>query len=344
MTNIILPWPGGTPPAPWQKVVGLNGRHIRCTATVAQALGTGGALQHYHNVINFVCGYNPQSGPQYQSWGSLECSKRHNNHPLASSSVSVGTNNPPYQEFELIYMDAAVWESQVRKFPRDALLLSDALLDWASVQRYTSADGRLVKIGASPGVTGGQASVSHSVSLSLGNSPGVLQPSAGSTTGSYDAYRDHAHSSNANSDEKTTMPRRVQTCLYQVIAQTDMALAGVIAFFDGQPSSRWDIMSAWDACFIESAHTEANVTGSSTHPHTGLSGTSGTGQTYGRTPNYVGDGGAAFGYKSHVHLWTADLSEVNHEPEYVNLVAAKLNETLFPGKTVTGAQLIGPLW
>ncbi len=346
MTNIILPWPGGTPASPWQKLTAYNGRHIRCTATVAQALATGGSPTHPHAVVNFQCGYNDENGAYVLA--GVDCSRRHNNHQLASSSCTTGNNNPPFQEFELIYMDAALWEIQERRFPQNAILLSDAIINWAMVQRYTPPDGRLMKIGESPGSQGGQANVGHSVSVALGPSSGTLVNRQGTINqGNRDAYTTsgHSHTGNANSDEKTTMPKRVQTRLYQVIAQTDMALAGVIAFFDGQPSANWSIMSAWDACFIESAHSEANITGNSVHGHTGVGGTSSARSPANRrNPTYPREDGQPLGYYNHTHPWSADLQESNHEPEYVNLVPAKLLETLFPQKLVAGAQLIGPLW
>jgi len=347
MTNIILPWPGGVPEAPWQKVVGLNGRHIRCTATAGQALGLGGALQHEHPVINFLLGYGTNVSAEYES-GSNVFMQRHNNHTRGTTTGLTATNDPYYQEFELIYMDYLTWEAQVRRFPTGSLLLSEAVLDWAEVQRYASPDGRLMKMGASPGSQGGRGTIGHSVTVALNSAMGpTFAALMGTPSTTVNRDQDHPHPAGAAavSSEASAMPARVQTRFYQCLAQTAKALQGSICFFDGQPSALWSIMSGWDGRFIESANSNATLTGTSIHGHNGLSGTSGAGASWIRSLKKQWPiGSNYFSLPNHTHPWTLDLQAVSHEPEYVNLVAAKLLQTLYPGNKATGAQLVGLAW
>ncbi len=336
MTNIILPWPGGTPPAPWQKVTGLDGRYLRCTAAVDQALGLGGSTYHEHPVINFVLGYGTNTQAETET-GSNVFMLRHNNHTRGTTTGLTATNDPLYQEFELIYMDAAAWEVQERRFPEGAILLSEAVLEWAEVQRYTPCDGRIIKIGSTPGSQGGRSAAGHSVSVALNSAmgPTATYLMGGSpypyTTVNSDKDHPHPAGSAVNSSQETTMPARIQTRFYQCLVDTIQALQGAICFFDGQPpSANWSIMSGWDGRFIESQNSNATPTGTSSHGHTGLSGTSGAGASNSRSlRKNMPSGSNYFSIPNHAHPWSLDLQAVIHEPEYVNLVAAKLNKTLY---------------
>jgi hypothetical protein len=254
----------------------------------------------------------------------------HNCHPLGTNSVVSSNNDPVYYTFQLIYMDLATWEASERRVPRDALFLSEsAITNWTEVARYSSSDGRLIKI-ATAGASGGNSTHNHTVNIALGTcDPKELAAPTPPTENERSDYA-HGHASTASTSPSTTiLPKRVQTRIYKASQLTTKVNAGMICFVDDSVSAYWDIVN-WSDCFIECADVNATIVGSSSHGHAGGSGISASFTDSYQIASYAGDEG----YKplrdaSHSHPYSYDLSSVNHEPLYVNLVPVKLNTTLY---------------
>ena len=177
-----------------------------------------------------------------------------------------------------------------------------------------------------PRIYRGSSTESHSVSLSLG-SGGVSSSDGYLTTAGGEIYAQHTHGFGTTaSSSVSTKPLRVQLRHYQVSSLTNIALAGSIVFMDGQPSNNWSIAS-YDSCFVESQNSDATITGSSTHNHTGQSITPAA-STQGYKNTQTPQGSITVAAPHHTHSPTFDLDTQNHEPPYVNLVPAQLNTTL----------------
>ncbi len=350
MTKLICGYLGLSDPYPFQYLTGYAGKRIKCTATAALALTEGGSPTHPHVVINFDLDYSTgRTIPKHLGSNDGNVEKRHKSHSRGPTSVTSGDNNPLSIHFSLIWIDLSYWEAYVRRFPENTVLLSDVLLDWAEVERYSTADGRLMMIGSTPGTLQGEATEGHDVTIALNsfdtNSGYSTFYQSGSSGSYYRVPGSHSHTSGApaKSTAESTMPARIRTRILKTLSLTTKALQGIICFFDDTPSANWSIMTGWDGRFVESYNSDATAIGSSVHGHEEISGTSGgPSSTTGR--KVYGDTEANLAYNNHVHPWICDLEESNHEPEYVYLVPAKLLTTLTTIGSEAAPQLIGPLW
>lgn len=325
MTNLMAFWSGGTPPSPWQKVTTWDGKYLRFGNTYSQHGTTGGSATHYHTTTNWSVGNNSTSS-QYTEIGSVSKLKAHTHAAPASPTVASANNDPLYYTLELIYMDLAEWESSERRFPQGTIVLSDAVISWSPVARFTSADGKLIKLGTA-GSTGGSNTASHTVTGNLqDNSSGV---SLDNFMQQWSAPNNvsHGHAISATSSAKTTLPKHVRTRLYRFTETSDRAEAGIICFVDNTPTAKWTLID-WSDCFLYSSDGNPNTQGVSTHNHTGVSCTS-SGYTATASAVIYGENSAAVAANPHTHNVTFDLATANHEPPFVNLVPVKLTTTLY---------------
>ena len=236
MTNIFFFSAGNSDPR-FTKITTMDGRHPKCTDSASNHGITGGNATHSNTPSVISVGYSDGVAPVSPN-GDWVLMDQHNNH-VGSPSTGAANNDPPFYGLELIYMDLTEWENTVRSLPTNAVVLSESALSWDEVVRLSDCDGKIVQIGTA-GATGGQATRKHTASCSLSS----VSPPAGQ----YNAYGDyntdvianqaHGHAAgSADTDEKTTLPKHVTTRFYKANAKTSMALAGMVAFADGTPSS-----------------------------------------------------------------------------------------------------------
>lgn len=325
MTNLMAFWGGGTPPSPWQKLTTWDGKYLRFSSTYSQHGTTGGSATHYHTTTNWSVGNNSTSS-QYTEIGSVSKLKAHTHAAPTSPTVANANNDPLYYTLELIYMDLAEWESSERRFPSGAIVLSDAVISWSAVARFTAADGKLIKLGTA-GSTGGLDTASHTVTGNLHDGSSGVSLDNFMQQWSAPNNVSHGHTVSAMSSAKTTLPKHVRTRLYSFTETSDRAEAGIICFVDNTPTAKWTLID-WSDCFLYSSDENPNTQGVSTHNHTGVSCTS-SGYTATAPAVIYGENSTAVSVNPHTHNVTFDLATANHEPPFVNLVPVKLNTTLY---------------
>lgn len=327
MSNVYCFWKGGAPPAPWAKRTYWDGSYVKLSNNIGSHGVTGGAGNHTHpgatNWSISTCG----SGGDTVTSGSTGMLSPHTHNAPASVTVSSANNDPSYYCLELIYTDYDTWENTDRTLPQGAVILSQAAIaGWTGISRFTSADGRLIKLGTA-GTTGGRNEHTHDVTATLpsgGVSTGVLTSNLRTVA----KYVAHTHTISVTTAAKSIWPRHVKTRLYQADTATDRVEAGAILFFDTTPSSNWELASStFNDCFLCPNDENPTVYGVSTHDHTSLTGTSssynsGNISPFGSNPQVNG------AVQPHSHTFSFALTSANHEPEYVYLVPYRLKNTL----------------
>lgn len=327
--NVYCFWKGGTVPSPWSRKTYWDGSYVKLSNTQANHGVTGGASNHSHSTAsNWSIGQS-SGGVQIVS-GSITCMSPHT-HPAPSSvTVSSSNNDPSYYTLELIYTDYDTWEKTYRTLPAGAVILSQSALntsDWTQISRFTSADGKLIKLGTANS-TGGRDEHTHDVSGTLG--------SGGSSVGGYGpfhqahpaSYVAHTHTFSVTTSSKNHWPKHAKTRLYQVNTTTDKTMAGAILFFDQAPSSNWELASSsFNDCFLCSNNESVTVYGTNTHDHLSIAGTSSSYDS--GTRNVYSSEEVSCSGNPHTHSFSFSLNSVNHEPPYVYLVPYRLKNTLF---------------
>lgn len=327
MSNVYCFWKGGSPPSPWAKKTYWDGRYVKLSNTQGNHGVTGGNGSHTHSgSTNWSIG-SCGSGGDVVTTGGTSMMTPHTHSAPSSVNCTNANNDPTYYCLELIYTDYDTWENTDRTLPQGAVILSQAAItDWSSISRFTSADGKLIKLGTA-GTTGGRNEHTHDVSGTLpsgGSYTGVLVTNLGTVA----KYLAHTHTFSVTTAGKSIWPKHVKTRLYQVDSATDRVVEGTILFFDGTPSSNWEsATSTFNDCFLCPNDENPTVYGSSTHDHTSLTGTSSSynsGNIYPFRSAPEVQGAA----QPHSHSFSFALTSANHEPEYVYLVPYRLKNTL----------------
>jgi hypothetical protein len=323
MTKLYVLGTHIVPPSPWTNETGFSNRHVRTCETPGDTGTVVISSPHSHSVASSTVG---SSG----YWGEGECESgpsgraiEHDNHALAATFSSEALT-PPYYGMALWSVDLAIWEAALRKFPTGAILLSDSQISDAELTRVSDADGRLIRIGT-PGAIGGSSTHTHTVDGSLS----YIDPYVETLDGDGDYYVNrypHSHTISGATGASTLLPARVQTRLYRAISATTRAAAGVICFVDGTPSSNWEAV-AWGQRCIESANSNATLTGVDTHNHSFAGTSSSVFSGSERRLNWWG-----WGYRrmppTHSHSFSLTASIESHVPSHVKLYPVKLKITL----------------
>ena len=316
-------------PSPWTRVTSYDGRYVRTTASTGSHGSTGGASQHRHAV---PAGTSGNASRSTSANGIYTPTMRYDHtHSTVATNTSSSNNDPVYQTYSLWRMDLATWETTYRNFPAGAIVLSTTSITCTGMNRYSTGDGYLIKLG-NPGSSGGRSThTDHTATITLSSTtPGSLTTCDGSN-GSVN--NSHGHTATMSSvDSNTILPARVQTRLYQVTAETDRAPQNVVCFFDGSPGSNWTTCG-WADTFIEGANSNPSNIGTDNHGHTAPGITS---STY----SYISLGGSTPAYyyiatRYHTHLVSPTISSTDHIPEYVSLCPYYLNTTLYHVNTYT---------
>jgi hypothetical protein len=361
MTNIYILAVGGTPPSPWTRQTAYDGRFVKFTGTPAGHGTTAGSSTHTHTINSLAVTANP-GYVVYFDWYHLVTNRWSpaHTHGYTNVAFSSASNLPPYYSMSLWYMDMATWETAERRFPANAILISNTAISSDQLSRHTDSDGRLIVLGDAGG-TGG--TTTHTHALTFGTSDYqtvglVFDPTLPQSDNveTYQVIGDtricdltqiiHNHGNQSiTSSTGSNVPYNIATRLYQAYSQTTRADAGVICFTDGTPSANWTVLTGWAGFFLAGANQNANGSGNSTHGHTA----SGNTATYAInsyytfrkawsanhsfwSPALMGDATA------HYHNVTSTIADATTEPVNVYLAPMILNNTLYHINTYTLAE------
>jgi hypothetical protein len=345
MTNLYVFWRLATdPPAPWTRLTRTN-QYLRFNATPGNHWTQTGATAHAHpSVSGFTVGTSVHAGGADANTGSSldDIQGPHSDHAAPGSyGITSNNNNPPGWGLDIIYMDLATWEAEVRSFPEGAVIISNGALVDAALERYSSADGKYI-VNAEPETSvGTNTPQSHTVTGTLGITYGLSYLTCSMRVNKVgDRSLQHNHTISLASEAKYVEPRNLVTRLYRALQDTSKALAETVVFVDGAVGANWEILAGWAGGNLKGGDSDPTLSGSDTHTQT----FSGNSSTY--------DGPDAFDneyspnrtvYDSHYHPVSGTLDSVSHVPSSRLIVPARLLSTVYHIRKTAGPQVIG-LW
>ncbi len=342
MTNLYVFWrKTSDPPSPWTRLTRTN-NYLRFNSSTANHWSQTGATTHTHPSASVIVGSSVHSGEEGSHDGSPSDSVMgsHSDHPVTGYSIANSNNNNPIGwGLDIIYIDITTWENSIRSFPEGAIIMSNGTLVDASLERYSSADGKYI-VHTTPETTVGTTTPqSHTVSGSLGAVQGVVFINAHFTQWRGDRALHHEHTFSFASEAKYVEPRNLVTRLYHALQNTSRAVAGSVVFVDGSVGANWEILTSWAGWNLKAGNSDPTVSGSDTHVHS-LSGNS---STY--------DGPNAFTnlapihfpiWNAHYHPISGTLASASHVPLSRYIVPARLLNTLRKIKSYNNTpQIIG---
>lgn len=320
---------GGTPTG-YTAITAYDGKYLRFSNSYAGFGSTGGSATHTHTTSSASVGTCGTYSDKQQSGSGAAIQQAHS-HSAPTSYGGLSANNAPsYYTLQLIRIDMTTWENSYKKFPIGSILLASSTLSgFTELSRFTSADGKLIKLGTA-GSTGGSATHTHTLTGTLQNNTSTYNSNTSSDYPAYPTLADsHNHTVSITTPSVDIMPIRIQTRMYKVLSKAYRAAAGCIAFADGNPSANWELVD-WNGYFLQSVDSDVVTTGSSTHAHSSLSGTSS-----GHNPGTVAakDANAInTANRPHYHSFSINMDSIAHTPEYVDLVPIRLKNTLLAQK------------
>lgn len=345
MTNLYVFWKKVTdPPSPWTRLTRTN-QYLRFSDTLGDHWTQVGAATHTHPTVSgFAVDTSVHSGPGVANTGSGpdDIQGPHNNHAAPGSySISNNNNNPAGLGLDIIYVDLATWEAEIRSFPEGAVIMSNGALVDAALSRYGDADGKYIYHGEPEVAVGTATPQSHTVAGTLGSASGVSYTTAGMSVNNVgDRSLGHNHTFSLASEAKYVEPRNLVTRLYEATRKTSRAVAGAVVFVDGSVGVNWEILTTWAGGNLKGGDSDPTLSGSDTHPQT----FSGNSSVY--------DGPDAFDNRyspsiavndSHYHPLSGTLDAASHIPSSRLIVPARLLTTVYKKRRFGAPQAIG-LW
>jgi len=340
MTNMYVFWKlVDDPPSPWGRTTRTN-RYLRFDSNTANHWADVGTATHTHSVTGYTCGNGTPTSLSYPPTEVYALNPAHQ-HTVSSWGISNGNNTPPGYGLDIIYIDLSVWESQWRRFPQGAMILSDGVLQDAGYLTFSSGLVGKYIVNAEPGSTFGSSDPhAHSVSATtdFGSAPTAEKMnSPGSNSTNYS----HKHNISLNSSSVFIEPKNLVTRLYEVTAKTSKALAGTVVFIDGSASANWSLLSGWAGGNLKIGDSNPTLSGNDTHTHS-FSGNTANGSVSANTVVSTGEAYTVCAV-THYHPVSGTLASANHVPQSKYLVPAKLTTTLYAPTAGNRAQIIG-LW
>lgn len=326
-TNMMVFWdPGfGATPSGWSVVTTFDGKFPRGD-TVANYGITGGAGAPYTPTTTSVTVGAPSVIANGNGAQATVSTNTHT-HPTPTITVGADSNGglPAYRSLQLLKYGSGI----PMFIPGGAIVMFDTNGNIPSgFTRILAQDAKMLRVNSSV-ATGGADTATNSVAI------GVLANSlsAGSSTGTGSnaalAETVHAHSAPAagNTTAVSTLPPYVQPQLAQANADTATLAVALLAMFDGDPGSGWNVVSgtggAYNQQFLRPAATASLTSlGSLTHTAPTYAGASGTTSTA-ILNNSKGNGGFSNAEQSHTHSVTVGFNPVSSIPPYFNVVIAQ---------------------
>ena len=317
MANTYLFWDGENPPAGWTVVSNSGGpfyhRFIRGNSTYG---GTGGSETHTHTLSNFSC-----TGPSRTTNNIIPAGQKYyathtHTHGIGTISCQSASSLPQYRELIVIR-----YTGEPSTLPAGIIAIFDETppSGWT---RYSEQDGYYIRGSDSAGATGGSNTHSHTVSGATGASD-TNTPGQGGPTNLPNSAHDHGL--NATSSSSSNEPPYITVYLGK--KDTDGAIpTGLIAMFDGTPSSNWEVLSdeggPFYQKFLKPANDYGTTGGSETHTHTVI-GTTGYETSWdGFSAGFVGPNPVTAAMR-HEHRISANLDSASHLPPYIDVIFAK---------------------
>lgn len=327
-TNMMVFWdPGfGATPSGWSVITTFDGKFPRGD-TVANYGTTGGAGAPYTPTTSSVTVGAPSVIANGNGAQATVATNTHT-HPTPTVTVGADSNGdlPAYRSLQLLK-----YSSGIPLFiPGGAIVMFDTNGSIPSgFTRVSAQDSSPMLRVDSTVATGGSDTATNSITISaLANS---LTAGSSTGTGSLAALSQtvHAHSAPAVGDTTavSTLPPYVQPQLAQANADTATIAVALLAMFDGDPGSGWNVVSgtggAYNQKFLRPAATASLTSlGSLTHTaptYSVASGTTSTASVY----NSKGNGGFTNSEQSHTHTVTVGFNSVSSIPPYFNVVIAQ---------------------
>jgi len=326
MTNLYVFWRKvADPPSPWTRLTRTN-QYLRFNGTPGNHWTRTGATTHTHPSASINVGNSVHGGEMVTRLTPTnnDSIMGMHNHPVAGYSIeNSNNNNPPGWGLDIIYMDLATWESSVRSFPEGTIIMSNGVLTDASLERYSSADGKYI-VHTTPETTVGTTTPqNHTVSGSLSEVQGVVFSDGSFAQLVGDRALHHSHTFSFASEAKYVEPRNLVTRLYHALQNTSRAVAGSVVFVDGSVSANWEILTGWAGGNLKAGNSDPTLSGSDTHEQS-LSGNS---STY-NGPNAFSDLHYDRCWDYHYHPIAGSLAAASHVPLSRYIVPARLLNTI----------------
>lgn len=318
MVNLILFWDGASIPSGWTCISDDAGEpfYYRFPMGGSTYGSTGGTETHTHSSTS-SCG-GPSATLQRNSGSAVTTATSTHTH---TPTVTVATENhlPPYYDLKVIRYNSGI--PSILPAGVIALFPSTSLPPGWSL--YTAADNRFLRGAPSAGGMGGNPTHTHSVSVSTGGPSSTVglatDPCDDST-----AYptSTHTHTGSGTTSSATNLPPYITVVLGKAGSDTPIP-GGMIGMFDGIPSGNWTVLPSFNGRFpMENLTAGYGVTGgSSTHNHSDLSITTGTGAT--ASANLDAGTAVTFASGTHTHTVTVSFTESSHLPPYVTVIFAQ---------------------
>jgi len=346
----------GNPPSPWSKVTTYDTRFVRFTSNTSQGLTTGGSDTHTHTVTSITCDEVTDTATMKFNTASA-CLKSITNqkHSHGTSGVTFNSANnlPAYYTLALIRCEISQFfnsDAGGRRLYQYTVCASTQSISYTGYSRFTSADGKYIRLSSTVGSSGGSNSHTHSVSGSLDNYTGTTMTSEYGTSflaPVQSGKNNHNHSVSASSGSASCAPAYLQTRLYQITSSQASIPVNAVLFVDGSISGYTDyfqILSGWNGYCLASGDVNPTAGGSDSHNHGSYIQVS---SWYSSNPTY-GAGGSTNSaiLATHTHTVTVNLNttDVSHLPPYVHLIPVavikEINPLVTRSKTYTANLLM----
>ena len=326
-TNMMVFWdPGfGATPSGWSVITTFDGKFPRGD-TVANYGTTGGAGAPYTPTTSSVTVSGPSASINGNGANATVATNTHT-HPTPTVTVGADSNGdlPAFRSLQLLKYGSGI----PTFIPGGAIVMFDTNGSIPSgFTRLSAQDSLMLRVNSTV-ATGGADTATNSVTI--GALPNSLN--AGSSTGTGNqgplAETIHGHYAPAvgNTTAVSTLPPYVQPQLAQANADTATLAVALLAMFDGDPGSGWNVVSgtggAYNQQFLRPAATASLTSlGGLTHTAPTYVATSGNSNTT-STHNSKGNGGATNSGQVHTHDVTVSFNSVSNIPPYFNIVIAQ---------------------
>jgi hypothetical protein len=364
-THLILFWdPANTIPTDWQKVDAthtINGtdptnKFIR-GESIANVGGTGGGGQSNATLASTVIGAADGNPPgDGSTTAAVNPAPQTHSHNLSTPVIGADSNSflPAYRTLELIEYAPSSGTCIPNIIPNHAIAMFSSLSGVSNVSRYTAQDNQMIRTYNGTSITTGGSDTATNQVCANGSSPPTtcndmtlawdgssaqrssflnsLTPAAANHT--HTLAHGTATSSTPTGAAGNADPPYDQPILGQLSADVPALTLNIIAMFDGDPGTGWNVLSgsggAYNQVFLRpNSSGTYNQTAVGQLSHTNVYAvTSGPASADATNTNSLALNNN-LAVSGHHHLVTFTLSSQSNVPAYVNVVIAqKVNFTL----------------
>jgi hypothetical protein len=364
-SHLMIFWdPANTLPTDWQKVDGthtINGtdptnKFIR-GESIGNVGGTGGGGQSNATLASTVIGAADGNPPgDGSTTAAVNPSAQTHTHNLTTPVIGADSNSflPAYRTLELIEYAPSSGICIPNIIPNQGIAMFSSLSGVSNVSRYTAQDNAMIRVYNGTAITTGGSDTATNQVCATGSSPPTTCNNMSLTPDGTSAQRssflnspipaafNHTHTLASGTATSTAPagaagnadPPYDQPILGQLSADVPAISLNLIAMFDGDPGTGWNVLSGSGGAYNQ-VFLRPNSSGTYNQTAVGqLSHTNVYAVTSGAaTPNATATNSLALNNNlaesGHHHLVTFTLSSQSNVPAYVNVVIAqKVNFTL----------------